>query len=849
MSIENVENTRVTAPQFLVVLAELGLVLLAAYLFHIEERHSLPLILPVIFLGFAVHAWLPPASRPAFFLALSIVCIGVVLGVADGLWLIGVGAVLFALCHLPGAWGVGCVLVFGALLALARLERIPVEGIREFGIGVLPLLAAMFMFRIVIYLHDLRHEQKPVPLAQRLAYFFMLPNICFPLFPVVDYRNFVREYYSAPAIAIYQKGLRWIMRGIVHLLLYRLIYYHLTPSFQEVTDLRGVVQYVVSSYLLYLRVSGMFHIVVGILCLFGYNLSETHRLYFLASSFTDFWRRINIYWKDFVMKVLYYPLFMRLRKLGMTQAVMLASLAILICSWLLHSYQTFWLQAVFPLTVQDAVFWSSLGIAVAVNAALEMRGGRARARSTDRPAVGAALLLSAKTVAMFCVMSLLWSFWSTGAVNEWFAVMEVAGNASLREILVLCAVIAGLIALGTLVQLVLHRGWVLSSERQWQFGRAAATTGALALVAIAASSQGLGDRLSPAAHDVWISLTSRNTANVREQEMETRGYYEELLGAETAPQAVWTLQGAPLVKRYFSMLGIAGLADAVQGTGDIRRYELRPSVELSYKGAAFHTNRWGMRDRDYAQAKQPGICRMLLFGDSHTMGSGVPDGATFEAVLEQRLNRELPIAGCGGFEILNFGVAGYSAVQSAFLARKRVPEFGADVVIYATAQPDLLWAGLRLSEALAEGSQLDEPALREIVDRAGINARMSQPEILQRLTPVQEELIRWAYHTFVETAARAGARPVWLFLPRFDLAPREVMALHDQLASLAEQAGLITLSVAEAYEGMDPASLQVAPWDKHPNVKADGLIAERLLRVLVDNQQSIFPPEENRDGS
>ena len=34
------------------------------------------------------------------------------------------------------------------------------------------------------------------------------------------------------------------------------------------------------------------------------------------SSFTDFWRRINIYWKDFMMKVFYYPAFFRLRRLG-----------------------------------------------------------------------------------------------------------------------------------------------------------------------------------------------------------------------------------------------------------------------------------------------------------------------------------------------------------------------------------------------------------------------------------------------------------------------------------------------------------------------------------------------------
>jgi len=836
VSNDNVSHARLTPVQFLVVLGELGLVLFAAYALHIEDRHDLHLILPVVFAGFAIHAWLPPGLRPMFFLALSAVCIWMILGPGDGSRLLAAGGLLFALCHLPGAWSIASLLVAGVVLALTRVEWIPVAFVQTFGIGVLPWLAAMFMFRIVIYLHDLRHETRQAPLSQRLCYFFMLPNICFPLFPVVDYRTFVREYYSAPALGLYQKGLRWIMRGIVHLVLYRLVYHYFTPSFEEVKDLKGVVEYVVSSYLLYLRVSGMFHIAVGMLCLFGYNLPETHRLYFLASSFTDFWRRINIYWKDFVMKILYYPLFMRLRKkVSMTQAVMIVSVAILICSWLLHSYQTFWLQGVFPIAVQDAVFWTLLGLAVAVNSALELRRGRARARAADTPTIGAALILAAKTTAMFCFMAMLWSFWSTNSVAEWLAVLRVAGNADAGEFLVLIAVMAGLVAFGTAVQLVLRRDWVLSSEKIPSFGRSASVTVVAAVAAIYLSSEPFGDRLTAGSLDVWVSLTSKNFANNREQELETRGYYEELLGAETPPRAVWTLQGAPLVKRYFSMVGVAGLADVVQGTDDVRRYELRPSVDLSYKGAAFHTNRWGMRDQDYPQHPPPGACRMLLFGDSHTMGSGVADEDTYEAVLEQRLNRERPNPGCQSYEILNLAVAGYSALQTAVHARLNIAKFAPDLVIYASAQPELEWTGQRLALALAEGVQLDDPFLLETVRSVGITPGMNEFEMRQRLAPAQETLVRWAYETIADTAAAQGAASLWVFLPRFDADPDDVDSLFRYLGTLARESGLTTVSVAGAYEGVPANSLLVAPWDKHPNARASALIADKLFEFFREN--------------
>ena len=63
----------------------------------------------------------------------------------------------------------------------------------------------------------------------------------------------------------------------------------------------------VCNYLLYLQVSGQFHMACGMLHLFGYQLPETHHRYLLATGFTDYWRRINIYWKDFMVRVVFNP--------------------------------------------------------------------------------------------------------------------------------------------------------------------------------------------------------------------------------------------------------------------------------------------------------------------------------------------------------------------------------------------------------------------------------------------------------------------------------------------------------------------------------------------------------------
>src|SRR5438067_4870394 len=108
----------------------------------------------------------------------------------------------------------------------------------------------MFMFRLMIYLYDLKHRTAPFSLAHAVSYFFLLPNVCFPLFPVVDYQTYRRTYYDAEPHAIYQKGVLWIFRGVIHLLLYRLVYYRLMLSPAEVEELNGVVRFLVANYLL-----------------------------------------------------------------------------------------------------------------------------------------------------------------------------------------------------------------------------------------------------------------------------------------------------------------------------------------------------------------------------------------------------------------------------------------------------------------------------------------------------------------------------------------------------------------------------------------------------------------------
>src|SRR5438552_12524466 len=200
---------------FFTVLLQFGLIVLLVNQWQLESL-SLGRVMELAFAGFIIHHLLPQRFRLPFFAMLSLVAvlsgvghIGPNLGVAwltgkirtidflyhllPGLILIGIGLGLIGLCHLPIRFAarVGLVAVAGAALVFLRAHSQWFPDVSEMWV----ILGSMFMFRLMIYLYDLKHRTAPFSPARAISYFFLLPNVCFPLFHVVDYLTFCLTYY------------------------------------------------------------------------------------------------------------------------------------------------------------------------------------------------------------------------------------------------------------------------------------------------------------------------------------------------------------------------------------------------------------------------------------------------------------------------------------------------------------------------------------------------------------------------------------------------------------------------------------------------------------------------------
>src|SRR5436190_19192370 len=535
--------------QFLAVLVQFGLVVLIVDYWQLESQ-SLARLLWLAFAGFTIHHLLPQRFRLSFFVILSLVAVitgvghlgpsavrewlvgkttttGFLYHLFPGVTLIGIGVGLIALCHLPIRFGarVGLVAVAGAGLAVVRAHSQWLPDVTEMWV----MLGSMFMFRLMIYLYDLKHRTAPFSPAYAASYFFMLPNVCFPLFPVVDYKTFCSTYYNEDWPRVYQPGLKWMYRGVIQLLLYRIVYQYAPLDVSNLSSALDVAGCMLGMYLLYLRISGTFHLIVGLLHMFGFNLPETHHLYLLASSFTDFWRRINIYWKDFVMKLFFYPTHFALRKMGTLRAMSVATLVTFFATWLLHSWQWFWIRGTPLFNWKDFSFWVILALLVLVTAIYEATRGRQRTLMPSRVTLRQRMMLGLQAGGVFSLMCILWAYWSCQTWAEFQALIDAASRPTVHEVMIVFGALLLICVCGMVW------GWSsreTSEGRGTQASRApfhfwpsavTVTVGSICLLAVPS----VATRAIPDFKNVVTRLHG-DVLNAHDMAQPPRGYHEEL---------------------------------------------------------------------------------------------------------------------------------------------------------------------------------------------------------------------------------------------------------------------------------------------------------------------------------
>jgi D-alanyl-lipoteichoic acid acyltransferase DltB (MBOAT superfamily) len=842
--------------KFALIAGQLALTAYVIKSWEIEARVFYDVVILLILFGFIAHHFVKPSWRPALFFFIGLAAIVAVLGQAYPMaaaLLIAFSLGLFMLANLPIGlrWRVGLIGAFTLVMAALQMGLIKASWANI----VVPLLASMFMFRLVLYLYDMRNGRGPKNWWTRLSYFFLPPNPMFPFFPVVDFATFGRTYYNAPALEIYQRGVHWIVRGVIHLLIYRIVYLYFTLAPESVSSPGEFLHYIVANFALYLRISSLFHLIVGLLLLFGFNLHETHSSFYFSTSFIDFWRRINIYWKDFMQKIVFNPAFARLKKFGVSHlpSVLGAMAIVFLATWALHAYQWFWMRGSVLFTWPDFLFWALLGAFLIVQTYRQETAPKAAARGAYSPLRARALLVL-RTICTFLTICVLWAFWASPSLAAWG---ELLSDAGLMPVLggrdFSAAAWAATLASGALGLFILLIALGVSfglegAPAPRRPARKAAPMHPLLHTAIAAGL--CGALLAPFTFKDALDINTQlaiedvgaNHLNARDRAAITRGYYEDLTNTNRFNSRLWeALMFRPIKAQ------VVADQPGMRQRSDYMQWDFRPNSDVVGIGAVAHINRWGMRGKDVQLAKPPGTIRIAIVEASRAVGLGVPLEDLFGSVLEKNLN-----ARYGGegrrFEVLNFSIHGHLPVQRLMVLEERVFQFKPDFTLYI--------GGGRENNApliafmYRRGTPAPYPVIDDVIARAGLRREMSQSRMEALLEPYKYDVLGYVYDRFAADSRKHGATPIYFYLPPLGgVDPWDEDDVERQRA-LARHAGFLVLNLDNVYAGGKVEQMKLTDNDyTHPNAIGHAMIAAALEKQLIAKTDIRFADRDDDKGA
>ena len=700
-------------------------------------------------------------------------------------------SVLIGVCFLPIRWSVPRRDHRGDRGGLHRshARRWPADCIPD---GVWAIVASIFMFRMMIYLYELKHARKPESLLDTLCYFFLLPNYCFMHFPVVDYRTMQRGYFAEDVHTVQRRGLDMMFRGTIHLLCYRLVYHELLIPASKVHDPVSLAGYLVCNYLLYLQVSGQFHMAAGMLHLFGFQLPQTHHHYLLATSFTDYWRRINIYWKDFMVRLFFNPVVFRLKRWPQPLALALATSP---SSWPRGSCTptsgTGCAEAGgsgFPTPSSgESSGGSSWSMSSSTHAAADRAARRARGTVESRPR-------------RFLAQSRRHLHHRRAFV---VAVVQpqpvgLAGHDSSRDL------------------------WIMSRDLTRQI-----------LVMILILLCGIvPDRLAGLRASSLRDSLKSNLFNRADLERIERGYYEELLDQG---RRLDDLADVPTLRarwRSGSTWSIpVDQSPLVVRVDDLREVVLTKNDTTTRFGLEWRTNAQGMRDREYSLKKPPGHVPRRLGGRFDRRRLGSQRRGSIRIDPRRIVGRPCPCRPGGKVEIINCAVPGHAPGQRWYHFGQIGWPMEPDLVIYESTAADIGWDERRLRFLLVRGLGWDCPIYRAALENAGVATLRSPDQYKRALQPRHWEILSGVYR-FMTADCRARGVPIfWVLVPR--VGRRGDAESKPALIATARSAGFSgIIDLTDAFDGLDPAHLTVDRDDFHPNAIGHTRLAERLDDAL-----------------
>lgn len=675
---------------------------------------------------------------------------------------------------------------------------------------IVPFLGSILMFRMVIILYDLKYDFSLKDKFGSWSYFFSFPQLFFPVMPILDHKQFLNGRNEKDEFHLYDKALVQFSTGVFLFAVYKIINQVFSPSVYEIVDFSGLMLYIVSKSVILFKLVGVFIFSIGFLSMFGVNLPSSFGFFPLASTFRDYWKDVNRFWRDFILKIIYYPLFFKLKKSRFPGKGFILILVTFMTSCFFHFYQLYWSTGYFKFKMTDVLYWFLLGLLVFYS------GYRFEKLMKQMPRTENGFItlfkLSLSVLFVQVVMNVLFFVWTTESVGEVVFLMRQGFKFSF-SVIELLLVYWLIFVVGIIIRKALTR----SAEVQTKVIQVFKYSVPLIIIALYF--------LHVKSETSWSQkLFASDYLTVNQHESNEEGYYTRLMSSNSNSKMgkEGNLRVSPLTKISFT-------------TNTVLRQELMPLQSIEFNGTIISTNSFGLRDKEYSLKKTVGVKRIAILGASYEMGTGVNNDQVFESIAEDWLNK---YSG-KNYELLNFGVPMYSVIQNAYVLNHKVTAFHPDMVFLFSHTGEEQRLVNNITRLIKEGFTFDDDFIKFIIEKAGIKKRMSALEIKYKLKPHIKEVFSHLYKNMVDVCKSNGIQPVWVFLPTTNESIIDYTRVNN-LREVAKQAGFETYSLRRIYSGYPKDKITVSNIDPHPNALGHVLIAGGLYSIINEPKKAVI---------
>jgi len=262
-------------------------------------------------------------------------------------------------------------------------------------------------------------------------------------------------------------------------------------------------------------------------------------------------------------------------------------------------------------------------------------------------------------------------------------------------------------------------------------------------------------------------------------------------------------------------------------------YKHRAGLDRVYQNVSFRTNALGLRDNPVPEPDSDGF-RILVLGDSVTVGWGVAVEDTFSEQLEGLLTKRLerPV------HVINSGVSGYNTQQELTFLKRHISTMAPDLVILVYVENDVEPKAVNMVDMQyrwenppnANATLLRWSWLYRLIYYLGPDL-LGSAKLPTTNDGWQQSMEALAEAHEVSTQYQAG---FVTYLYRM-LADDLTDSLQQDISRVAEAGQFRFVDTLPWFEKSQFSSLINSFVDTHPNAMGHRIIAEGIARDLLEN--------------